>query len=368
MNTSHALRLASIALLMFATATAFAQAPTCAASPAPDCLYAAPASYGFTSFARNVVYSDNAGSQRVVKLLIRQPMGAALPMPVVIWSHGGTEGKKDPAASMAEWSTVSARAGYLSIAIAHAHRDDASRTALCTSIGMDAEACKLFAHLNWDRPFDITAVLNEVERMAASELRGVIDIDKIAVGGHSAGSGGAQTIAGAKRNFVNPPGGLSDPRPIAFLAFSPQQPGQSGFFDARFKNPEHSWTNVLRPMLTATGDGDDGCKPSDIAGQCIGDTPFGRRIGFQRMPATGDKYHLFVHDADAFHMLFELNAEECPQKNVDAAKCVEIVRWLSSTAIAFLDGHVRQLPAALQWLQSNRIEQASGGVVEWQRK
>jgi prepilin-type processing-associated H-X9-DG protein len=121
-------------------------------------------------------------------------------------------------------------------------------------------------------------------------------------------------------------------------------------------------------VLTATGDGDDSCEPLPMPGICVGDTPFGRRIGFQRMPASGNKYHLYIHDADAFHMLFQLNAAKCPQMNVDAAKCSEIVRWLSSAGLAFLDGHVRQLPAAMQWLQSNRIEQASGGVAEWQRK
>jgi hypothetical protein len=75
-----------------------------------------------------------------------------------------------------------------------------------------------------------------------------------------------------------------------------------------------------------------------------------------------------VHDADAFHTLFQLNAAKCGPLNVDQAKCDEIVRWLSSAALAFLDAHVRQSPAALQWLQSDRIENASLGVVEWRRK
>ena len=368
MNTSHLLRFASIALLTAATTPTFAQAPNCTASPAPDCLYIAAASYGVTPFERSLVYTDNAVRQREVRFLIRQPLGAPLPMPVVIWSHGGTDGKSNPAKSMAEWSELSARAGYLSISIAHAPRDDASRDALCQSIGMDSAACRLFSHLNWDRPHDIRAVLDELERMAAGELRGQIDTARVAVGGHSAGSGGAQTVAGAQRSFVQPPGKLSDPRPIAFLALSPHQPGISGFFDTHFQKPGHSWTYVQRPMLTATGDGDDSCDALPVAGACIGDTPFGRRIGFARMPASGNKYHLYIHDADTFHMLFELNASACPDKHVDAAKCAEIVRWLSSTALAFLDGHVRQSPAALQWLQSNRIEQASGGVAEWQRK
>jgi poly(3-hydroxybutyrate) depolymerase len=371
-TSSHPLCGASIALLIAAAATssAFAQpASTCTTSPGPDCLYAAAATYGFTPFERSVTYDDHAGDPRTVKVLIRQPQGTALPMPVVIWSHGGTDGKNEPKNSMAEWSTVTARAGYFSIAIAHAPRDDKSRGKLCTSIGMDTETCNLFSYLNWDRPHDIRAVLNEVERMVDSEFRGQIDKNKVAVGGHSAGAGGAQTIAGAKRNFLHPPATLSDSRPIAFLAFSPQQPGNSGFFDTKFQQPAHSWTDVDRPMLTATGDGDDGCKPSDIPGACVGDTPFGRRIGFGRMPANGNKYQLYLHDADAHHMLFELNVANCPVEiPVDPVKCAEIARWLSSTAIAFLDYHVRQLPAAMQWLQSDRIEQATGGVAEWQRK
>ena len=125
---------------------------------------------------------------------------------------------------------------------------------------------------------------------------------------------------------------------------------------------------MQRPVLTATGDGDSTCNPGPEPGSCIGDTPFGRRIGFQRMPADGNKYQLYLHDADAFHTLFQLNAAKCAAAGRRPATCDEIVRWLSSAGLAFLDGHVRQLPAALQWLQSDRIEQASGGVAEWQRK
>jgi hypothetical protein len=86
---------------------------------------------------------------------------------------------------------------------------------------------------------------------------------------------GAQTVAGAKRLFVSPPVDLSDPRPVAFLAFSPQQPGSEGFFDTRFGKPRHSWTDMRRPVLTATGDGDSTCDPGPEPGSCIGDTPFG---------------------------------------------------------------------------------------------
>lgn len=353
-----------------AASVAFIPAPTCGQAPGPDCLYFPAVQYGFTPFERSVFYTDNAGQQREVKLLIRQPLGAPVPMPVVIWSHGGADGKSSPANSMVEWSELTARAGYFTASVAHAHRLDTSRGQLCQSIGIaETATCKVFKYLNWDRPHDIRAVLDELERMATTpEFRGQIDTAGIAVGGHSGGSGGAQTVAGAKRIFVGAPIDLSDPRPLAFLAFSPQQPGSEGFFDTRFQKPRHSWTDVQRPLLTATGDGDSGCNPGAEPGSCIGDTPFGRRIGFH-LPATGNKYHLYIHDADAFHTLFELNAAKCALfVGVNQQKCDETVRWLSPAGLAFLDGHVRQVPAALQWLQSNRIEVASGGVAEWQRK
>ena len=351
-----------------APAIAGAQAPTCDQAQSPDCLYFPAAQYGFTSFERSVFYADNAGQLREVKLLIRQPTGAPLPMPAVLWSHGGFDGKRNAAFSMVEWSELSARAGYLTVSIAHANRNDESRASLCASLGIATAPCDVFSYLNWDRPHDIRAVLDEVERMADGEFRGQIDKTKVAVGGHSAGSGGAQTIAGAKRRFVAAPLELPDPRPIAFLALSPQQPGSEGFFDTSFRNTLDSWSGMRRPVFTATGDGDSTCNAGLEPGSCIGDTPYGRRIGFQRMPADGNKYQLYIHDADAFHMLFELSASQCSVLNVDQAKCDEFVRWLSSAGLAFLDGHVRGVPAALQWLQSDRVRNASRGVAEWLRK
>jgi poly(3-hydroxybutyrate) depolymerase len=356
------------AFALMASTAAFAQAPTCNAAPGPDCLYFPSASYGFTTSERTTTYTDIAGDLRGIKFLIRQPTGAPAPMPAVVWSHGGAYGKLSPATSMVEWSETTARAGYLTVSIAHTPRDEDSRRHLCGVVGItDRRTCKHFKYLNLDRPYDIRAVLDEMHRLANGDLRGQIDMERVAVGGHSAGAGGAQTVAGARRIFVGPPVEISDPRPVAFLAFSPQQPGSEGFFDTRFGKLRHSWTAVQRPVLTATGDGDSTCDPGLEPGSCIGDTPFGRRLGFQRMPA-GNKYHLYLHDADAFHTLFELNEAKCPRLNVDPQRCAEVVRWLTSTGLAFLDAHVRHVPAALQWLQSTRIEQASGGVAEWQRK
>jgi len=369
-NSSTLVTLLLGALLAIAQ-SAFAQAPICDQVLTQDCLYFPGARYQFTELERLTTYQDAAGAPRTVKVLLRIPTGAPAPMPVVIWSHGGAEGKDSPHNSMVEWSIATAEAGYLTVSIAHTPRTIDSRRQLCQALlpPLDDATCQVFKYLNWDRPHDIGAVINELEALAQGQLRGQIDVLKIAVGGHSAGSGGALMIGGALRRFSGGPVDLSDPRPIAFLAFSPQQPGSDGFFDTSFDNAEHSWKHIERPALVITGDGDSTCNPGVEPGSCIGDTPFGRRIAFGRMP-PGNKYHLYIHDEQAFHTLFELSTDKCsePRINVNQAKCDEIARWLKSTALAFLDAQVRNDLFALLWLRSDNVVAASRDIAEWQFK
>jgi dienelactone hydrolase len=344
------------------------QAATCLQQPGPACLYAPDASYGFTAYERLTSYIDRTGVARDVPMTIRVPVAAPAPMPVVIWSHGGAGGHLSSTGSMREWSETTARAGYFTIALAHRPRDAAGRQALCQAIGTigDAATCEVFKYLNWDRPHDLRAVVDEVERMATvGDFAGQIDITRIAVGGHSAGAGGALTVAGARRGFGGAPLNIADRRPVAFLAFSPQQPGNEGFFDTDFGQPEHSWIDLDRPVLVGTGDGDRTCQPGPEPGSCIGEMPYGRRIAFERLPAVGNKAMVYVHDVDAFHTLFALESSRCQTLGVDPAKCTEMIRWVTAAALAFLDGQLRRIPGALQWLASDRLQRASNGVAEW---
>jgi dienelactone hydrolase len=365
-------------LALCGTGHALAQAPTCNQSLTPDCLYFPATEYAIgrepPEVILDTVYQDISNMPRRVKMVLRIPRGATGPLPVVIWSHGGADGKTNldnVGDIMVEWSRATAKAGYVTVTLAHHSRDQASREALCAAapLGIDAQTCKVFKYLNWDRPHDISAAIDELERLNASgEFRGMMDLHRIAVGGHSAGAGGTLSIAGALRNFTGAALDLSDPRPVAFLAFSPQGPGSEGFFDTQFGNAEHSWMNIARPVLIGTGDGDSTCNHLAEPGSCFGDSPYIRRLAFDRMPAGG-KYRLYVHDADTFHMLFELKASECgTSKAVDRAKCDEIVRWVSSAALAFLDANLKADALAGQWLGSSNVVNASGGVAEWTRK
>jgi hypothetical protein len=42
-----------------------------------------------------------------------------------------------------------------------------------------------------------------------------------------------------------------------------------------------------------------------------------------------------------------------------------MIRWVTAAGLAFLDGQLRRAPGALQWLASDRLQQASDGVAEW---
>ncbi len=355
-------------LYRFALTGAIASAATAATQcPGfPGCLYEPP-QLSFSETQGSVAYTDIAGSLRTIQIHIRQPNTMPGPLPVVVWSHGGAEGKTNAADAMREWSEATARSGYLTVSIAHAPRQIAERSRLCSALGIAVpNDCETFKHLNWDRPNDIRRVLDDLTlRNAQGPLRGRLDLSRIALGGHSAGSGGTLSVAGAVRVFNRALHSFADSRPVAFLAFSPQGPSSEGFFDTEFAKPDTSWDALSRPVLIGTGDGDASCDPP---GECTpgGETPFGRRTAFERMPGGG-KYLLYIHDSDAYHGLFGLDTG-CVAKGISAAKCQAFPQWLRSAALAFLDTHVRQRSQAITWLRSGFIRAASNDVVEWRIK
>lgn len=49
-------------------------------------------------------------------------------------------------------------------------------------------------------------------------------------------------------------------------------------------------------------------------------------------------------------------------------KCDDVAHVLRTTALAFLDGYLREDAFALQWLGRNDVELATSGMAEWSRK
>jgi hypothetical protein len=290
---------------------------------------------------------NRIGGPRTLNVAIRFSRMAAQPMPVVVWSHGGASGHTNAVGALDKWAIAAAEAGYLSVAIAHTPRDQAQRDALCASFGFDAAGCETFKYLSYDRPLDISLVIDKLVALSTQPQFAVrFDINKLAVGGHSAGAGGTLMVAGAAREINNQSVVISDPRPIAFLAFSPQAPGSDGMTAG-------GYGRVSRPTLIGTGRGDD--DPPDTAD--------GRASVFELMQ-PGDKARVFVEDPAAIHTLFELETDNCT-RNTSLAHCEEMRDWVKSAGLAFLDAYVRVRIPAITWIASNHLETASGGVATW---
>lgn len=287
---------------------------------------------------------------RRIPVAIRWSPSAPQPMPVVVLSHGGAFGHVNPRGVLDEWADVATRHGYLTVAVAHTPRTDIERIVLTMNLGGTLPQCRVFKHLNYDRPLDFVRVVGALAEIREEpEWAGVFDLSAVAYVGHSSGAGSAMMVAGAGREYM--PGlDLSfaeDRRPKAFVALSPEGVGDDGF------QPD-SWDSVRRPMLMCTGAND-------------GDAPHERRDPYEYMP-DGDKYLLWIEHDGAKHTVFEGDTRACLALTHDQTICDDMQAWLGSAIRAFLDAYVRDDPAALGYLASDAIVEASGGVVEWNRK
>ncbi len=187
--------------------------------------------------------------------------------------------------------------------------------------------------------------LDAVERQLP-ELRGKMDAACIGVSGHSLGAFTAQLIGGAT---IDLPDGrkqvsFSDPRPKAFLLFSPQGRGQMGL-------TESSWKNFTRPFMGVTGSLDRGA---------LGQPPEWRKEPFDFSP-PGDKFHVFIHGAH--HGSFLGRSAELPRTNQEG-----IFRWIKTVTIAFWDAYLKGVEHAKKFLLSDALERESNGAVKVFRK
>lgn len=348
--------------LTLAVAPAFGQPAACPGFP--NCLYPAGQTYGYERVTLAVTYTDVVNLSRTIEVTARVPVNRQGALPVVIWAHGGGDGRNFQGGSvgaLSSWAEITAENGYLSIAPAFHTREDEDRLPLCRYLGVpEGEPCDNLSTLTWDRPYDIKAILDELTRQnRAGPLRGRIDLDRIAVAGHSAGSGGTLSVAGAVREIAGKRYGatfFADPRPKAFIALSPSCPGISAMFDRSFNDESTSWDNIQRPVLMVTG-----------AGDAHEQFPMGRRIAFTYLP-PGDKFRLWVNDVAFSHSAYGDDFETCGDGGVTQRKCEPFRALVSSTVRAFLDAYLERKPQAITYLQNGYAAQVAKDLVEWTKK
>jgi hypothetical protein len=288
-----------------------------------------------------VTYVDVTGADRRVEIEVRRPAGTGTDtLPVVVWSHGGSQGKRTATVVGEAWGVAAGEAGAAFVAVAHPGRSTAERSALCDEVG--AGVCQEFSYLFWDRPHDIAAVLDWIETDGVG-----LDASRIVYGGHSAGAIGVMTVAGMAWPFDSELAPPSDPRPIAFVAASP--PGrETRGLTAR------SFVDLDRPVLFLTGAG-------DTTGSTEADD---RHATFGLLPTSPTSFMLWVDDERARHSVFNLEPSACERAGGTRSQCRSMVRTVGRVGVEFVRMMVTDGDADEY---DERVATRLGRAFEWSR-
>ncbi len=293
---------------------------------------------------------------RTIPVRVRYPAqlaAAGVPLPIVVWVHGGDADPNGRNGSQ-QWSEAFVRADYITVHFSVLPRNAAQREALWQEFGLDASqgsSCG-FNVVYVDRPRDTIAVLDALPSLGVliPALANAVDLSRVAVAGHSFGAYTSRAVAGARLDLcptgVGAPAGwpyrdtaFRDPRPLAFVALSPQGPGRFAFF-------EQSFGGLDRPDFMATGAAD--ATPGELPAD---------RLRSYELIAPRSKYLLYIDSPRASHGSFNLTD---PNSN-------DFDPWLEAHVLAFLDAYLRGSPLALEALHSGALQGVSSGVatLEW---
>jgi hypothetical protein len=283
-----------------------------------------------------------------VEFAVRYPIGLTTPQPVVIWNHGGSPSARGDLRS-AEWGDTLAAAGYVVI---HPARkpilDPRPHLAECAQNGVTQPAqCALWITQIRFGPQNTSFLLDHLADIEAliPALAGLLDPERIAIGGHSAGSAVVLANAGATQRFVDrgPLYSTPEPRADAFLASGVQGPSYAGFSTGFVTGDNYE--GITKPFLFITGKGDETGEPGES-----------RTAGWLAAVA-GSKYLAWDTSHKAVHETMDVH--KC-----DTALRADHCRWIADTGVAFLDAIVRERQEAKDWLAAETIEALSGGAIE----
>jgi dienelactone hydrolase len=270
---------------------------------------------------------------RQIQLRIHYP-DASGPFPLIVWSHGAGGSKDNYLTLMEHWASY----GYVTIQPTHSD-----------SRSLAAKPSDPVSFRDWqNRPADISFILNsltEIETVEAA-LKGMIDVKRIGVGGHSFGANTAQFIGGARAFPIGGEKSFEDSRVTAVMLLSGQGPGEM--------LTEKSWSSFKKPTFVMSGSAD-------------GPTRTGQPAEWRKKPyelsPPGDKYLVWVDGLDhGYGGITGWNFNPKNKPNPDHVRYTKIV------TMAFWDTYLKGSGDARTYLSSESLSKLSGGAVHLEHK
>lgn len=281
--------------------------------------------------------------------------------PVVVFSHGALGAGDMGFPIVQHWTSH----GYIVLCPTHADSLKLRRAQGRGGAGETLARIRGSGQDGWDdnwleRPRDISFVLDSLDELETQvpAMKGKLDRDRLAVGGHSLGAYTAQLAGGATVRVPgkDEPQSVRDPRLKAILQLSGQGTGQQGLH-------QDSWKDIRIPMVCVTGS-------RDFAAQ--GQEPIWRREPFALSP-LGGKYFLFIEGAH--HGSFTGRTAEggfggraigrlAGHRGTEGGGTGDqavIFEWVKQVTTAFWDAALKQDAAAEAWLGSEALAIISGG-------
>ncbi len=282
----------------------------------------------------DLTLTDAARNGREVPIRVWLPAGAkgaSEPLPIVLFSHG-LGGSRENNGYYARHLTGR---GYVAVFIQHPGSDESVWRDVPVRERMQAMN-QAASSLNFGlRVGDVKFVVDSLEEWnldAEHPLHGKLNLDKIAMSGHSFGAVTSQAVIG--QNFGVLGAGFEEPRLKAAILMSPSMPERG--------TPEETFGTIEKPVLCLTGTDDN-----TMISQRIHVTPENRLLPYKGLPATGNHYQLVLFEAN--HMAFsDRQLRGGPQRNPEHHP-----RILAAST-AFLDAYLLENPEAEAWLKAEK--------------
>lgn len=258
------------------------------------------------------------------------------PAPVVIFSHG-LGGSRD---YYQYWGQNLARHGYVSLHLQHVGSDDS----LWRGGAIRERAQSLVKAANAQnyllRVGDVKFALDQLAAIAKSEdhaLSGKIDLDRIAMAGHSFGAVTTQALAGQIAEVLGREVSAADDRIKCAVILSPSQPRDR-------TPPEVAFGKIKIPCFYLTGtDDQDPISRLD---------PVTRQVPYRAGKGI-DQYLLVLKDAD--HMVF-----------AGRGSMTRFLPLIEKSTVSFLDAYLKGDAKQKQWLRGDfKNELNDRGTFEW---